>query len=215
MAIYSTFFLCEQDALAPAFPEWKLPLPEPVERTAVDPFTGDEMTITTRAPEWEDFDPENFDPEDMELPEPEVVAIDGDYATYLEGRIPEFVRAQPHQCGKNLTSMELEPLIALALGVDEVRLESALYAHPLSASGLEQIPGDFVNAMKNADDAALQTLAEKWAAHMSTPDYTHSLDGEQLSEGWTTEDALSQLMPIAELARQQTGNQSMYLLIEG
>ena len=175
----------------------------------MNPFTREEMTITTRAPEWDDFDPEN-----MEMPEFQVVAIEGDYEKYLEQRIPPFVQSQPHWYAKNLTSVELEPLLAVVLDAEEIKLESALYAHPTLGCGVEQFPDDFVARIKTADDSSLHTFAEEWAARMSTPEYTHSANGERLENDWTVEDALTILKPLVELARKQSDGQSMYLLME-
>lgn len=209
MAIYSTFFLSEPVQLPAGFPGWKLPLPEPVTRKLINPFTREEMTITTRAPEWDDFDPEN-----MEMPEYQVVAIEGDYQTYLQQRIPPFVQSRLHWCAKNLTSVELEPLVAVVLDDDEIRLESALYAHPSLGCGIEQFPDDFVARIKTAGDSSLHAVAEKWAARMSTPEHTHAVSGERLEDDWTVDDALTILKPIVELARKQADGQSMYLLME-
>jgi hypothetical protein len=208
MAIHSTFFLCDPAQLPTRFPGWKLPLPEPVTRKSIDPFTREEITITTRAPEWDDFDPA-----EMRL-DYQVVAIYGDYETYLEQRIPPFVQSQPHWCTNNLTGVELKPLVAVASGIEETELESALYAHPSLGAGIEQIPSDFVAHLKAADDSSLRAIAEKWATRMSTPEYTHSVSGNRLYNDWAVDDALSILMPIAALAGQQTGDQSMYLLWE-
>lgn len=209
MAIYSTFFLCRSDQLQTGFPGWKLPLPQPITRTSINPFTRETMTITTRAPAWDDFDPENLD-----LPEFEVVAIEGDYASYLDERIPAFVRSQPHWCAKNLTSVELEPLVAAASGVDELVLSSALYAHPSLGAGMEQIPDDFVAKLRTSDDSVRDSLAHAWAARMSTPEYTHSVSGERLCDDWPVEFAMDILKSLVELARQQAEGQSMYLLLE-
>lgn len=210
MAIYTTFFLGEPRQLLAALPGWKLPLPRPVTRRSINPFTREEIMITTREPEWDDFDPES-----MEIPEYQVVAIEGDYETYLEQRIPSYVQSQPHWCAKNLTSVELDPLIAAAIGTDDARLETALYAHPSLGTAIEQFPDAFVAQLKTAGDASLRSLAEKWAARMSTPEFTHSVSGVRLSDGWTVDDALGILKPLVELAKQQTINQSMFLLIEG
>jgi hypothetical protein len=49
---------------------------------------------------------------------------------------------------------------------------------------------------------------------MSTPDYTHSVTGVKLSDGWTAGEALEVLGPIAALARQAARGQQMYLLVE-
>jgi len=209
LAIYSTFFLAEPNQLPSAFPDWKLPLAEPLTRTSVNPFTREEVTITTRAPEWEDFDPEHVD-----FPERQVVAMEGDYQTCLENRIPPFVQSQPHWCGKNLTNVELEPLVAAATGIDDPELESALYAHPALACGSEQCPDEFVARLKSLADSDLNAIAKQWAARMSTPEYTHSVSGDRISDDWSLEDAVSLLNPMAQLARRHTDGQSLYLLIE-
>lgn len=209
MAIYSTFFLAEPSQLPIAFPDWKAPLPEPVTRTTVNPFTREEMTTTTREPEWDDLDPDS-----MEFPEPQVVAVQGDYRTYLEQRIPPFVRSQPHCCAKNLTLVELEPLIAAATGAADLRLESPLYAHPALSCGLEEFPDDFLIRLKSAKDADLVTIAQQWATTMSTPAYTHSVSGDRLSDGWSCDDALILLKPIADLVKQHAVGQVLYLLTE-
>lgn len=209
MAIYSTFFLAEPNQLPPAFPDWKLPLPEPVTRTSVNPFTREEVTIATRAPEWEGFDPER-----MDFPDPQVVAIEGDYQTYLENRIPPFVQSQPHWCAKNLTNVELDPLVAAATGLDDAKLESALYAHPALGCVIEQFPEHFVAHLKAAADADLSAIARQWAARMSTPEYTHSVSGDRLHDDWSLEDAVNLVNPIAQLVRRHADGQSLYLLIE-
>jgi hypothetical protein len=192
------------------FPGWKRPLSEPVVRKSIDPFTREEMTITTREPEWD-----NIDPTTMGLLEYQVVAVDGDYNTYLEQRIPSFIQSRLHWCTKNLTTVELEPLVAIVEDIEEIRLEPALYAHPSIAAGIDQFPNSFVTHLKTADDSSLRAVAEKWAAIMSTSEHTHSVGGHRLYSDWTVKDALSILMPIVELARQQTGHQSLYLLMEG
>ena len=209
MAIYTTFFLCESRELHPAFPGWKLPLSEPVSRTRVNPFTREEMTVETREPEWDDVDPN-----DMPMPEMGIVAIEGDYETYLQNRIPPFVQSKPHWCAKNLTSVELAPLVAAATGSEEKELETALYAHPSLSAGIEQFPDDFVTRLKSADESTLYAIAKKWAAEMSTPDFTHSVSGERIKDDMTLDEALSVVRPIADLAKKQENDQSMYLLTE-
>jgi len=203
MAIYTTFFLCEPHELYPAFPGWKLSLPEPVSRTRTNPFTGEETTVKTREPEWIDVDPN-----DMQMPEIGVVAIEGDYETYSQNRIPSFVQSKPHWCAKNLTSIELEPLIAAATGIEEQELETALYAHPSLSAGIEHIPSDFVDRLKSSNESVLNSIAKKWAAIMSTPDFTHSVDGERI------EDDMGVVRQITDLAKKQENDQSMYLLTE-
>ena len=178
-------------------------------RTMVNPFTHEEMTVETREPEWDDVDPNS-----MPMPEFGVVAIEGDYETYLQNRIPQFVQSKPHWCAKNLTSFELEPLVAVASGADEKEIETALYAHPSLAAGIEQFPIEFVLQLKSADDSTLNTIAERLAAKLSTPDFTHSVSGKRIQDDVTVDEALSVVRPIAELARKQEGNQAMFLLTE-
>lgn len=209
MAIYTTLFLCESVELLTAFPGWKLPLSAAVSRTRVNPFTQQEMTVETREPEWEDFDP-NI----ITMPEVGVVAIEGDYESYLEKRIPQSVQSMPHWSTKNLTSVELEPLIAATTGSEEKNLETALYAHPSAGAGIQELPYEFVVRLKSADESTLNRIAKKWAAEMSTPDFTHSVGGERIQDDLTIDKALSVIGPIAQLAKKQQNSQLMYLLNE-
>jgi len=209
MAIYTTFFVCEPSELATAFPGWKLPLPQPVGRTRVNPFTSEETTVETREPEWDDVDANS-----LPIPEKSVVAIEGDYETYLQNRTPQFVQSKPHWCAKSLTSVELEPLVAAATGSEEQEFETALYAHPSLGAGIQEFPNEFVARLKSADESILNRIAEKWAAEMSAPDFTHSASGERIQDDMTGDEALSVIGPIAQLAKKQQNTQSMYLLTE-
>lgn len=208
MAIYTTFFLCEQLELQPAFPGWKLPLAKPTIRVTKNPFTGEQITIESRAPAWDDVDPDELPSQEMS-----VVAIQGDYAAYLENRIPPFVRSKPHWCAKSLTSVELEPLIFAAVSDDGV-VETALYARPGLGAGIERLPDEFTNCLKHADEIALNKIAEKWAAEMSTPDCTHSVGGTRVQDDMTVGEAMSVISRLAELAKKHEKLQSMYLLTE-
>ncbi len=210
MAIYSTFFLYDPERLHSAFPDWKLPLPEPVTRTWINPFTQEETTIETRSPEWEDVDPT-----DIEMPEMQVVSINVDYESYLEGRIPPCVQSQPHWCAKNLTQMELEPLLNAITGTEDQKLETPLYAHPSLGTTIEQFPDAFLAWLEASDESSLPTVAQRWAAVMSTPEFTHSVGGERVVDDWTAEEAMSILKPLAELAKQHDNAQSMFVIVEG
>ena len=209
MAIYTTFFLCEPSELHQAFPGWKLPLPEPVNRTRVNPFTREEMTVETREPEWGDVDST-----EMQMPEMGAAAIDGDDETYLHNRIPKFLQSKPHWCAKNLTSVELEPLVAAATGSQEQYLETPLYPHPSLSAAIQQFPNEFVARLKSADESTLNAIAEKWAAEMSTPDFPHSVSGERIQDDITLDEALSVVRPIADLATKHDHGQSMYVMNE-
>src|SRR5262245_1209607 len=107
MAIYTTFFLCHPNELLPSFPGWKEPLAVPVKRTRMNPFTREQVTVVTREPEWNEVGSS-----ELQVPEFEVVSIEGSYARYLEQRIPRSIQLRPHWCAKNLTSIELAPLIS-------------------------------------------------------------------------------------------------------
>lgn len=92
-----------------------------------NPFTGKRTQVSTREPDWSDYDGD-----DTFEREYQVVAIEGDYGKYLEARLPAGVRAQPHWCPKGLTEVELAPL-GEAGGI-EPALTVALYAPPSSAA---------------------------------------------------------------------------------
>lgn len=207
MAIYSTFFLCEPDALSCLFPAWRAPRAEPVVREVKNPFTGKVTQVTSREPDWPDGTSE--EPFDREY---QVIAIEGDYEEYLEARLPPGVRLQPHWCAKGLTKVELAPL-GEATRI-EPALDVALYAPPSFAATLDEIHPELVLDLAKADGARLREIAARWAATMSTPDYTHSASGERLEDDWPPAYALSILEPIVALARQASGDQRLYLLTE-
>jgi hypothetical protein len=203
VAVYSTFFVAGPNVLLAGFPGWKLPLEKPIQREVRDYF-GKNRTIETREPLWEDVVP-------GEEPEPEfgVVAVEGDYAAYLEARLPALVRKAPHWCAKGLTTVELDPLGELTDG--KPALVEALFAHPSRSAHLLTFRESIVDEMLKSP----QELARKWATRMSTPEYTHSADGSRrLQDDWTVDDALSILGPLAELAKKTNAGQRLYLLLE-
>jgi hypothetical protein len=206
MAVYSTFFLCDPASLISGFPRWRPPLPQPVRREFKNLFTGKLTAVETREPDWSD----ESDP----APEREfaVVAIKGSYEDYLEGRLPPFVRGAPHWAANGITMVELG---ALAKPVDaEWEFESPLYAPPSAGAGLVELPAELISQVATQEEQGLKALAEQWAAAMSTPDYTHSVTGVRLSDGWTSAGALDILRPIAALAKQAKNGMRMYLLLE-
>jgi hypothetical protein len=203
MAVYTTLFLCRPEELTGGFPGWQLPLACPVRREFRDPFTGKTSVIETREPEWPDWDDG----------EPDrgyhVVAIEGRYEDYLESRLPPFVRARPHWAGKGLTEVELAPLLK-ACDV-EGSWEPAIYGPPSSGALVQQLPPEWLPRLDSLDQEA---VAGRWAMVMSSPEYTHSVSGEKLCEGWTKGEALELLRPIVELGRKASFGQRLYLLIE-
>ncbi len=209
LASYTTFFVCEPQVLTAGFPGWRPPLPKPVRREFKNPFTGETTAVLTREPEWPDG-------EEADLMERgyQVVAIEGNYEDYLERRIPQFIRDQPHWCTKNLTEVELKPL-AEAVGLEtSLDFDCPLYG-PLSLGAVIQgIPPILCAKLLALDETDLVTVAGRWAATMSTPNYTHSVSGEKLSAGWTAEKAMSVLQPIVKLAKEAIGGKGIFLLIE-
>src|SRR3954467_11727380 len=105
MANYTTLFICHPDQLLDGFPDWKLPLSEPVCRQVRNPFTGEMMMIETSAPEWPDM--EELAPLKQKVT---VVSVPGKYEDYLESRVPTIVREHPHWCTKNISEVELGAL---------------------------------------------------------------------------------------------------------
>jgi hypothetical protein len=204
MAIYATFFLSEPKQLPGGFPGWRLPLPKPVRRQFTNPFTGELSTIETRHPEWPDEQDDEFKREYR------AVLIDGRYEDYLEGRLSSFVRNNPHWAAKGLTEVELGPL-AEALDF-EAKFECPLYAPPSSGATLLELPLKIIPKLASLDQQGLFEVAERWALTMSTPDYTHSITGE--NDGWAANEAMEILQPITDLARKATPDHRMYILIE-
>ncbi len=203
MAIYTTFFLCKPKDLLPGFPGWRPPRARPVRREVRIPFTGETKVILSREPDW----PEGAD--EVEAPAPRVVAITGSYEDYLQARLPPFVRGCPHWATKGLTEVELAPLLA-AVGVDGT-MEEAIYSPPSSTAIVDVMPATFARRLGALDPGR---AAELWAAAMSTPEFTHSVSGTRVSDGWTAEEALGLLQPLMALAGRATAGQRMYLLVE-
>ena len=166
MAVYTTFFLCRPDELPGGPPGWRPPLAKPVRREFRNPFTGELSVVETREPEWPEGEGEG--------PEREyrVIALEGRYEDYLEGRLPAFVGSCPDWAAKGLTELELKPLLKAA-GL-EGSLEHAIYSPPWSGAVVQQLPPEFLDRLPSLDQ---KSLAKRWAAAMSTPEHTHSVSG--------------------------------------
>jgi hypothetical protein len=203
MAIYTTFFLCNPTELPGGFPGWRPPLAQPVRREVRHPFTGQLAVVETCVPEWPDH----------EAAEAErtyrVVEIEGSYEEYLENRLPPFVRRCPHWAAKGLTQIELAPLLA-AVGVS-ASIDFPIYGPPSASAIVQQLPAEFLVKATSLDQ---QNVAQTWAAAMSTPEHTHTVSGQKLSDGWTASEALALLQPLVHLAKKASAAQQMYLLIE-
>jgi hypothetical protein len=203
MAIYTTFFLCVPKELHSGFPGWKKPLAKPVRREVRNFLTGQLIAIQTREPEWGD--------EESDEPQPprRVVSIKGRYKDYLETRLPPFVRDCPHWAAKDLTELEISPLIE-AVGLRS-GLEPALYSPPSRSGFVQVFPSAFPTTLGTIDQPH---VAHAWAAVMSSPEYAETADGEMVSDGWTATTALSVLKPLTALAERATKGQRLYLLTE-
>jgi len=108
-----------------------------------------------------------------------------------------------------LTDIEVEPLLS-AIGAN-AQLESPIYAPPSLGAVLREFPPDFIYKLIGSNQAQ---IAQRWAAEMSSPQHTHSVTGNKLSDGWTTDEASQLLTPIVSLAREASPDERMYLLIE-
>lgn len=207
MAIYSTLFVAERGAISAGFPGWKEPLRAPRKRVAVNPFTREKMVIESTEPDWDGYDPAEAEP-----PEFGVKMIAGDYAQYLESRIPPWVRAQPHECLKGIMGIELGELVKVLIGGDTATLPTALYSPPDSTAALDVFPDAATARLRGLAD--LGDVARQWATAMSHPDHTHSATGTRLEPDWTEATALSILEPLHGLAQRTSDGSSVYLLVE-
>jgi hypothetical protein len=207
VAIYTTFFVSDPEHLIAGFPGWRHPLPEPIKRQIKNPFTGETTTLETREPDW--HEDEVAGPMEHDY---QVLAMTGNYEDYLEGRLPCFVQQKPHWAAKGLTEVELSPL-AQAAGV-ETKFECPLYGPPSSGAILQELPCGLAPKLVSLDENGLKALAVKWAATMSAPEYTHSMTGVKLNNGWAQSYAMEILQAIVALARKESAGQRMYLLTE-
>lgn len=166
-------------------------------------FTGELSVVETCVPEW----PEDASEETERTYQ--VVVIEGSYEEYLQDRLPPFIRSCPHWAAKGLTEIELTPLLE-AVGVSAA-IDFPIYGPPSSGATIQQLPAEFLAKATSLDQ---QKVAQKWAAAMSTPEYTHAVSGQKLYDGWTAGEALELLQPLVDLARKASAGQQMYLLIE-
>ena len=208
MAIYSTFFLCSEDELKAFFPEMRPALEEAVEILITDPSTGEKVKVLTREPEWDDLDTE------LPPPDVQVVAGHGDYQEYLESRLPGSLKQIPHWPSKNLTPLELDPLVKAVLGDESAELKPALFSPPSQGRFVSEFPVTFTRVLSIAEDDRVSEFAIEWSSTMSSHEFTHSIAGERIYEDWTIEDALVVINPILELVKKLNQGQRMYLLVE-
>jgi hypothetical protein len=199
MAIYATFFVMSASVLVSGLPDWKQPLPE-AETRVVTTFFGT-RTIQTREPRFEK-------PAASFKAIPKVKTAGGDYADYLETRLPDFVTKAPHWATKGLTPVELDPLGKLVDG--RAATHEALFGPPPQSSTIYEFRKDVLRAISVSPDE----FARKWAAEMSGREHTHSQTGVRVSPDWSIEDASRIIQRLCALLPRITDDESLYLLVE-
>jgi hypothetical protein len=175
-------------------------LPQPIEVTRFNPFTGETITVISDQPNWDD----DAEFEDAAEPGEEDVAsqLSGpfDYGQYLEERAPQFIRSRPHWCTKGVMSDKVESLIKLAEGVDQFAMRSPLYSPPQASATIHEIPDRFVEQLKQADQAWIKAIAPQWL--------------EAFCENIALEDIVTILHELIHLAKLHVTGQHMYLMME-
>jgi hypothetical protein len=157
MAVYTTFFAGNEVDLDEGFLGWRRPLAAPVKRTSVNPFTKQSYT-------YDDWEPEDDDVGDEPaFPRKLVTAIKGDYAAYLEGRLPDRVRSLQHLAVKSVLSPQVDELLAVLAkeGVD--RLHPARFPPRRAESGamLDVLPDAGVLVLAKSTDGELVDAARQ------------------------------------------------------
>lgn len=208
MAIYTTLFACPFADLVRGFTRWREPLVVPVLKTRKNPLTGQFESIMSREPTWE-----NPVTEIEQAVEYQATEISGDYSTYLEKRIPTFVRSCAHWCWKGLTELELEEL-SRAVGIDEACGEVALYAPPSFHATLTRLNPKLIERLAGLSDSQMEDVACLWATAMSSSEHTRSVTGNIVGESWSTEYAMQLLESLTKLVTVAIGKLDLYLLTE-
>jgi hypothetical protein len=200
MAVYTTFFAAQPSELAGALPGWRQPLPSPVKRTRVNPFTRQPQT-------YESWEPEHIEPRPTPLANPRVIEMRGDYPTYLRERLPAGMRTWPHFPTKGVLSPHVAQLLALVGGRAEERLVPALFPPGGSASGttLDVLPAWAIDTLADVQRDAIPSLSKQLA----------TAKGWFADEGWGVEGCAGLLEGLHALAfKARDGVRRLYLLTE-
>ena len=134
------FFLASMQELRAACPGWKAPLPRPVKRQGVNPFTKKPIEILTTAP-----DPAEFD----------------------AGASKHADSARLHRVDlKGLSPVELEGLVRVVLEESDSQVSNVydvpLYAPPGTDEVIFRVPPALVDRLARLDAAALASCVEQW-----------------------------------------------------
>jgi hypothetical protein len=201
MAVYTTFFAATAIELEAAFGGWMKPLSKPVKRTSINPFTKQPVT-------YDSWEPEEASAPAPPVARPVVVAMRGDYQTYLRSRLPSGLQALPKLAVKGVLSTHVEQLLALVAKRAEERLLPALFPPGGSAATgktLDVLPGWGVEALASLRTDALSPLGEALA----------TAEGWFADEGWTEKDCTGLLGELRDLAVKAVGERrTLYLLTE-
>jgi hypothetical protein len=201
MAVYTTVLAATASELDSAFPGWRKPLPKPVKKTRINPFTKKPQT-------YESWEPEDVVSDDLNKPGPGVVQIHGDYQTYLRERLPARLKTLPMLAAKGVLSTHVEQLLAAVAGRAEERLLPAMFPPGGSAATgktLDVFPAWGIEALAELVDDALPSIGEQLA----------TAEGWFADEGWTPRDCSSLLGELRRMAlNAREGQRSLYLLTE-
>jgi hypothetical protein len=200
MAVYTTFFAAQPSDLAGAFPGWRQPLPSPVKRTRVNPFTKKPQT-------YDSWEPEDIEPGPARAANPRVVPIRDDYQTYLRERLPAAMRTWPQLPTKGVLSPHVEQLLAVVGGRAEERVVPALFPPGGSASGttLDVLPAWAIEALASVRSEAVRSLGQQLA----------TAEGWFADESWAREDCAGLIESLNTLAlKARDGARRLYLLTE-
>jgi hypothetical protein len=205
MAVYTTFFAATASELEAAFPGWKKPLPAPVKRTTINPFTRTPQTYDSWEPDEVLIQPSAAP---STPPAPRVVAMQGDYQSYLRQRLPAGLHGLPLFPAKGVLSPHVEQLLAAVAGRAEEHLKPALF--PLGGSRatgktLDVLPAWGAEALAGLDHTASSGIGDRLA----------TAEGWFADDGWGAADCarlIGDLRDIALKARET--RRSVYLLTE-
>lgn len=222
MAIYTTHFVATEDALFELFPDWLVPLSQPVLKKEVNPFTGETFLVRDWSPPVDaqpatesraEVAPENWWTRLRKwwsaVAAPlsfTATCINEPYETYLKNRIPDSIKPLPHWCTKNLYSLAIFPLYVCLdctpCESGEFMQRPARIAPSDCSAALEMIPKELTLKLARLPDSSVDRIAEQWKKDEiwrdADPDVTIA--------------ALQELMRLAKCARNRADQ--IYVLIE-
>jgi hypothetical protein len=158
MAVYTTFFAATVSELEAAFPAWKKPLPKPVKRTTVNPFTKKPHTCDS----WEH---EEVLGQQVPAAKPRVIAMRGDYQDYLRQRLPARLERLPMLPANGVLSPHVEQILAVVANRAESLMPALFPPGGSTATGktLDVLPTWGVEALASLDPTALIAIGDKLA----------------------------------------------------